>query len=54
MMLFALKDKAKNLPLSSKLWMYPVAYLLTAIANTVVRAVDAFNAATFRKLADHT
>lgn len=52
MMLFELKDKAKNLPLYHKMWMYPVAHLLTAVAKMVVEIVDTFNALTFRKLAE--
>jgi hypothetical protein len=51
MMLFSLKEKAKKLPTLTKLWMYPVAYVLTGLANAVVTVVDKFNAATFRRMA---
>jgi len=51
MMFFELKYRIKNLPLRTKLWMYPIAYTLLGMANSVVWAVDKFNRATFRIVA---
>lgn len=50
MMLFELKERAKDLSLFSKMWMYPMAHVLSAAAKSVVWAVDAFNVATFRQM----